>query len=232
MFPLRNLKVIPSAKQQRALNQMTQQTTQGWSIYVKVTNTHWVAPCWENIRRACLVGDVVFSTNDETAWNCSCLIISWTQNLILSSFFLLLFWHSISTAVMFDTGTLRGRRRWSWPAVLGVRTASTSCSNTDARMSRPPRPVSQRPPHPAWPFPRHSRSRTRAAAPAWVTARPDERCRNWKIWRAPACVCVLARVRACRFAVSLSCTFRKGRAERLMNVLPDVALPEVSDRII
>lgn len=96
-------------------------------------------------------------------------------------------------AVMFDIGTPRDRQHLSWLAVLGVRSVSTSYSSTDAQTNRPLRSVLQRPHHPAWQFPPHSRSRTRVAAPAWVTARREEQCHNpnnMVVKRVCVCVCV------------------------------------------
>lgn len=104
------------------------------------------------------------------------LIIRYLHHAILYN---LLFFPPASMALMSAIGTLRGRRRWLWRAALGVRSVLTSCSSTDAPTScRPPPWDLQQPHRPAWRFPPRWRSRTRATAPAWATARLEEQCPN------------------------------------------------------
>lgn len=128
------------------------------------------------------------------------------HNLIHFAFFS---FPACSMAAMFGIGTLRARQRWLWLTAPAAKSVSTSCSSTDARTSRPhPSPrqsVSQRQPHPAsllpwhqaWRLPRHSRSRTRAAAQAWVTAPPEEQCHNRNVVWHNACASECVRVYVC-----------------------------------
>lgn len=123
-------------------------------------------------------------------------------------------------AVTLGSGMLRGGQLWFWLAALAARNASTSYSSTGAQMNRPPPSASPRqlvlqqlprrasllPWRRAWRLPQPSRFRTRAAAPAWVTAPLEEQCRNLMCC-GRGCVCVCVEDRTCHFALILSRTF-------------------------